>query len=69
MNNGVRVVILVVFGIVGAWAGYWLGHLFGWSEDADWPRQIGGGSGAILLAIALSVAAVLIGALVLPKRR
>jgi uncharacterized membrane protein YeaQ/YmgE (transglycosylase-associated protein family) len=60
MRRALRIVFLVICGIVGAWAGYWLGHLAGWSEDADWPGRIGGGSGAILLAIATSVVAVLL---------
>ena len=32
-----------------------IGHLAGWSQDADWPGRIGGGSGAILLSIGMSV--------------
>jgi uncharacterized membrane protein YeaQ/YmgE (transglycosylase-associated protein family) len=59
MRKAARIVYYVLCGVVGAWAGYWLGHLAGWSEDADWPGQIGGGTGAILLAIAMSVVFVL----------
>lgn len=58
MSKTWRVVIMVICGIVGGWVGYWLGYAAGWSEDADWPWEIGGGTGAILLAIVLSMAAV-----------
>ena len=65
MRKTLRVLFLVFCGVVGAWVGYWIGHLAGWSEDADWPGQIGGGSGAILLSIGMSVLfVVLAGALV-----
>ena len=55
-----RVVAVVVVGIICGWGGYWLGHLAGWSADADWPVQIGGGAGAIVLSIALAVAGALL---------
>jgi len=55
MRKTLRVLFLVFCGVVGAWAGYWIGHLAGWSQDADWPGRIGGGSGAILLSIGMSV--------------
>jgi len=49
MGKGwVRVVVLVLGGVVGGYAGYWIGHLAGWSSNADWPWNIGGGTGAIL---------------------
>lgn len=50
-----RVLVMVLGGFVGAYVGYWLGHLAGWSENAEWPFQIGGGDGAIGLAIGMSV--------------
>ena len=55
MRRVLRVLFLVFCGCVGAWAGYWIGHLAGWSQDADWPGRIGGGSGAILMSIGTSV--------------
>ncbi|MBP1632247.1 MAG: hypothetical protein H6Q11_535 [Acidobacteria bacterium] len=55
-----RIVAASVVGIICGWGGYWLGHLAGWSADADWPVQIGGGTGAIVLSIALAVAGALI---------
>jgi len=55
MRKTLSVVVLVFCGVVGAWVGYWIGHLAGWSQDADWPGRIGGGSGAILLSIGTSV--------------
>jgi hypothetical protein len=46
---------MVVGGFIGAYAGYWIGYLFGWSSDAEWPFRVGGGTGAILLSISVSV--------------
>ena len=63
-----RVVAAVVAGIICGWGGYWLGHLAGWSADADWPVQIGGGAGAIVLSIALAVAGALITIALLSRR-
>ena len=60
MSKTWRVVIMVIFGIVGGWVGYWLGYAAGWSEDADWPWEIGGGTGAVLLSIGMAVAGVLL---------
>jgi hypothetical protein len=62
MRRALNIVFVVFCGIVGAWAGYWIGHAAGWSENADWPWTIGGGSGAILLSIGVSVLFVLLGA-------
>ena len=53
------VLLMVLGGIVGGYAGYWIGHLAGWSTDADWPFKIGGGTGAIVMSIGLAVAGVL----------
>jgi hypothetical protein len=65
MRKTLNVLIMVLCGVVGAWAGYWLGYLAGWSENAEWPGKIGGGSGAILLSIGMSVSfAVLAGIVV-----
>lgn len=55
MGRTLRVLLLVACGVAGAWVGYWLGHLAGWSRNAEWPGQVGGGSGAIVLSIATSV--------------
>ena len=55
MRRALSVVIIVIWGIVGGWGGYWIGHAAGWSENADWPGSIGGGTGAILLSICLAV--------------
>jgi hypothetical protein len=60
MRKVVRVLLMVLGGLIGGWGGYWLGHLAGWSENADWPAQIGGGTGAVALSIALAVAGVLL---------
>ena len=55
MKGAWHVIYLVVCGVVGGWVGYWIGHLAGWSENAEWPGRIGGGTGAILLSIAMAV--------------
>ncbi len=55
MRRALNVIVMVIFGIIGGWAGYWIGHAAGWSENADWPGSIGGGTGAILLAIGMAV--------------
>ncbi len=59
MQKTYRVLLMVLGGVVGAYLGYWIGHLAGWSTDAEWPLRIGGGAGAIALSIALAVVAVL----------
>jgi len=59
MGKVSRVLLMVLGGIVGGWGGYWIGHLAGWSVDAEWPWEIGGGTGAVLLSIGLAVAGVL----------
>jgi hypothetical protein len=59
MKAWVIVVIAVVAGIVGAWVGYWLGDALGWTTNAVWPLQIGGGDRAIVLSILLSFASVM----------
>ena len=71
MRKTLGVLFLVFCGVVGAWVGYWIGYLAGWSEDAHWPGTVGGGTGAILLSIALSVLFVVIAGVlvfVLPQR-
>jgi hypothetical protein len=60
MRKGFRVLLIVLGGIVGGYFGYWIGHLAGWSENADWPFRIGGGQGAILMSIGLAVVGVLV---------
>jgi hypothetical protein len=58
----VNIILVVLCGIVGAWVGYWIGYAAGWSENAEWPWAVGGGSGAILLSIGTSVLFVLVAA-------
>jgi hypothetical protein len=58
-------VLLVACGVLGAWVGYWVGHLAGWSERADWPWTVGGGTGAILLSIGTSVLFVILAGMLL----
>jgi hypothetical protein len=62
--KAVNIVIVVLCGIVGGWIGYWIGHAAGWSVNADWPGQIGGGTGAILLSMGMSVLFVALAAVV-----
>lgn len=72
MQRGwLRVVTAVIVGVICGWGGYWLGHLAGWSTDAEWPATIGGGAGAILLSISLAEVGALatIGALAWRSRR
>lgn len=64
-----RTLAMVLGGLIGGYAGYWLGHLAGWSEDADWPFKIGGGDGAILMSIGMAVAGALIVGFVLRRSR
>jgi hypothetical protein len=67
-RKGLRVVTAVIVGIICGWGGYWLGHLAGWSTDADWPTTIGGGTGAILLSVGLAAAGALATIAVLARR-
>jgi hypothetical protein len=60
LSNTYRVLWMVLGGVVGGYFGYWIGHLAGWSTDADWPFKIGGGTGAIAMSIGLAVLGVLI---------
>jgi membrane protein YqaA with SNARE-associated domain len=60
MGKAYRVLLMVVGGILGGYFGYWLGHLAGWSTNAEWPFKIGGGTGAIAVSIGLAVVGVLI---------
>ena len=64
MVKAIDIVIVVLCGIVGGWIGYWIGYAAGWSVDAEWPGQIGGGTGAILMSIGVSVLAVALAAAV-----
>lgn len=68
MRQSLRVVCMVLGGIVGGWVGYWLGHLLGWSVDADWPWHVGGGTGAVLMSLGLSVLGVLLARLAVGPR-
>ncbi len=68
MRQSWRVTWMVIGGIIGGWAGYWIGHLLGWSVNAQWPLHVGGGTGAILVSMAMSVLGVLIGRLAVGPR-
>jgi hypothetical protein len=59
MKAWVIVVLAIAAGVVGAWLGYWAGHALGWTTNAVWPQQIGGGDRAILLSILASFASVM----------
>lgn len=63
MIRALNITIIVLCGIVGAWAGYWIGHAAGWSVNAEWPATVGGGTGAILMSIGMSVLFVALSAL------
>ena len=68
MNKSYRVLWMVLGGIVGGYFGYWIGHLAGWSTDAEWPLKIGGGEGAIAVSIGLAVLGVLVVGLLTRRR-
>ena len=68
MRQSWRVTWMVVGGILGGWAGYWIGHLLGWSVNAEWPLHIGGGTGAILMSMGMSVLGVLLARLAVGPR-
>lgn len=55
MRKALNYCVIMLCAVVGAWAGYWLGDALGWSENATFPWRFGGGTGAILLAFAVSV--------------
>ena len=55
MRRVVNILFCVLCGIAGGWIGYWIGYAAGWSENAEWPGRVGGGTGAILLSIGTSV--------------
>ncbi len=55
MRKAVNILICVLCGIAGGWIGYWIGHAAGWSTNAEWPGQVGGGTRAILMSIGTSV--------------
>lgn len=63
MRKTFRVLIMVSGGILGGYYGYWIGHLAGWSRNADWPFKIGGGDGAILMSMGMAVVGVLVAGL------
>lgn len=54
MRRTAGLVFIMLCGLAGLWGGYWLGHLAGWSENAHWPGQIGGGVGATILGVVLA---------------
>lgn len=62
MKAWLIVVVLIVLGVIGALAGYWIGHAAGWTTDAEFPLRIGGGERAIGLSILLSIGTVMAGA-------
>lgn len=55
MTKALNILFIVLCGMLGGWVGYWIGHAAGWSENAVWPSQVGGGTGAILLSIGMAV--------------
>lgn len=66
------VIVLVIIGIIGALAGYWIGHALGWTTNAEFPFRIGGGDKAIGLSILVSFGSVMAGVgwlVALPLRR
>jgi hypothetical protein len=71
MRRTLSFVFIIVCAIAGLWGGYWLGHLAGWSKNADWPQQIGGGAGAIALSIVCALVGIAIAAaiLIVPTHR
>ena len=68
MRTSYRVLWMVLAGVLAGYFGYWIGHLAGWSTDAEWPFTIGGGTGAIAMSIGLAVLAVFIANRLLPSR-
>ena len=63
MRKAVNILICVLCGIAGGWIGYWIGYAAGWSTNAEWPGQVGGGTGAILMSIGTSVLCVALAAI------
>ena len=61
MKAWVIVLVLIAVGVVGAWAGYWIGHALGWTTDAEFPLRIGAGERAIGLSILVSFGSVMAG--------
>lgn len=55
MRKAIAPLLVVFCGVVGAYAGYWIGYLAGWSPGAEWPWSFRSGTGAILLAIATAI--------------
>lgn len=62
MRKALNILFVVLCGVLGGWVGYWIGHAAGWSENAEWPGQVGGGTGAIVLSIGMSVCFVVLAA-------
>jgi hypothetical protein len=54
-----RVIVAVFAGVVGAYIGFWIANLAGWSGNARWPLDPRGGAGTLLPVIALAAAAAL----------
>ena len=65
MARPVRVMIAVVAGVVGAYIGFWMANLAGWSGDARWPLDPRGGAGTLLVVIAVAAIAGLVTGVVL----
>jgi len=57
--------IAVVAGVVGAYIGFWMANLAGWSGDARWPLDPRGGAGTLLVVIAVAAIAGLVTGVVL----
>jgi MFS family permease len=65
MRTVYRPLLMVLGGIVGGYLGYWVGHVAGWSADAEWPWHVGGGTGAIVTSMVGAVLGVLLVAVLL----
>lgn len=55
MRKALNLVVFMLSAVAGAWVGYWIGDALGWSKNAEFPWRFGGGTGAALLAFAMSV--------------
>ena len=62
MQRAFNLVYIIVCGLILGWMGYWVGHWAGWSENAEWPAKIGGGTGAMALSVAFAIVGIVAGA-------
>lgn len=59
LAKGARIAIVLVAGAAGAYVGFWIAHLAGWSGNARWPLDPQGGAGTTLMVISGAALAVL----------